>query len=178
MARKKTNRKYSRSVFSDVVCQKCGLCTDPSFCYTFYKKNPARFFEHCYPQLINIKTWPSSKGKSKRLFKKIFCSSGTCGKRKKNGRKCSDLKNCQWSFYPTTLTLVGNGTGIGANIKEAFGTATRKRRRKKKKKYIVAAYPTFFCSDNDEWKREIQEALNDNTDTEKQDRSVESSSQS
>ena len=180
MAKKKP-KKYTKDVFKDVVCSKCGLCMElfSCFCYGIYKKNPSQFFNHCYPQLLKTKAWPTSKGKSKRLFKNIFCMSGACGKKKKKGRKCRDIKGCMWSFCPTTLTSIRAGSGVSNEVKQILGFTGRQRRRKKaKKKFIPVAYPTFFCSDNDEWRREIQEALNDNINIEEPNRSDESSGQS
>jgi len=179
MARKKKKQKYTKDEFADIICAKCGLCLDDraNFCYVMYKKNHARFFEHSYPKLLKVGYWPHSKSKSKKLFKKIFCTSGACGKKKKGGKKCKDISSCMTFFYPSAIVLVRAGHGISDEMTRVLGFAKRARRRKKKKKkekFVVAAYPTFFCSDDEQWKKEIREALYGKDNVEKQDRGSES----
>jgi len=166
MARKKQKQKqkYTKDEFADIVCPKCALCVEdrPNFCYVMYKKNTARFFEYSYPKLIKAAYWPHSKNKSKRLFKKIFCGSGICGKKRKKGKRCQDLNSCMINFYPAALAFVQAGRGIDTDVTKVLGFVGKSKLRKKKRKkskFIAAAYPTFFCSDNEEWKKEIREAL-------------------
>lgn len=175
MAKKKKKYKYTKTEFTDIVCSKCGLCPPdvPHFCYYIYKKDPGKFFKSSYSRLMGIKNWPSSKNKSKKEFKKIFCSLQVCGKKKK--KKCKDITTCLNNFHPDIMVQIQGGRGIDGMVGNTLlkvKKRLRKSKRKKKKWYIVESEPTFFCSDDKEWKKEIEEALHGQPIAQEQDYSI------
>jgi len=175
---KREKYRYTRATFTDIVCGKCGLCSPdvPCFCYNMYKKAPDDFFKSTYKQLRNIKKWPSKRSRSKKEFEKIFCSLQACGKKKK--KNCKTIASCMDSFYPAVMSQIQEGRGIsntaGNGLLKIKGRLrkNKKSKRKKKKQYIVESKPTFFCSDNKEWKEEVEEALHGESIIKEQDYSI------
>lgn len=179
MAKKQKKRyKYTETEFINKVCANCGLCPpDVShFCYYIYEKSPRKFMKSSYSQLTGIKNWPSTKSRSKKKFKEIFCSLQVCGKKKR--KKCNNIMNCLNNFYPSAMVQIQRGRGIKDILGNLGNTPLKtirrhkKSKRKQKKAYIVESKPTFFCSDNKEWKDDIEEALHGKSIAQGQDNSI------
>lgn len=160
-SRKKFKYRYTKSEFKDIVCAHCGLCpknTDPAFCFDeVYKKSPKLFMNTIYGKLVQHR-WPIPSDfdevddRVENFFKKTFCDSNICEYNKYNDGVCKQLEACVTKFNAQLQS--------GSAISLSKPTKTKKKKGKKKPRYVVAPYPTFFCSDGFETK--VREILNGN----------------
>jgi hypothetical protein len=161
MAKKKKNKKkqkqlrYNKKQFADIICQQCGICKflDPTFCYEAYKLNPKAFMDKCYMALLKLGLCLKKTSGNVELirFQEVFCYSGLCGPNKQF--TCMELAECFNEFKKQV-----NGEESGKN----FSAKKDKKQRKRERRHedtIVVAYPTFFSSDNEEFKAKIEEIL-------------------
>lgn len=157
--KQKSKRKhYNKKEFRGIVCGQCCLCTstDPKYCYEIaYKESPDVFMSNVFTGLVNYRGWLDKNNTSLYFiqinhFREIFCHSGICGKGNKTG--CSKILDCFNAFKNQTLNI----------------TVTD-RRKLRQEPVIFEAYPTFFISEDENFRKEIKEIFEDGNRDIKQD---------
>lgn len=159
MGKKKKNKKkqkrYNKGQFEDIVCRQCGICKflGPTFCYEAYKIDPKTFMDRCYMALLKLNLVLEKSGGSVELmrFQEVFCYSGLCGPNKQYS--CLELLEC---FTEFKKQVNGEESGKKFSVKK---NKKQRKRELKREETIVVAYPTFFSSDNEDFKAKIEGIL-------------------
>jgi len=149
--KKKKSKVYTKSQFVEIICSHCALCghkPNPLFCYAeAFKKDPKTFINVSYPRLIEFGIWLSGHPQHTvesslhvDSFKRIFCRSGICGEEK---TVCVEILTCYECFR---MQFRDRKTRI-------------MKKTNSKKPVVMKPYPTFFTSNNEEWKNLIKEIL-------------------
>ena len=154
--RKNKRKKYNKSQFIEIVCQHCGICPKlwgPTFCYDLYKRDPETFINKCYMELLRFRLLFDKdnlelKPPNMAGFKKIFCYSGICG-------------TSRWDCPQEAFCFSNFMEQIGSEDKNILIQPGFHGRKNKKEREVFVAYPTFFHSDNKEFKSKIEEILDD-----------------
>lgn len=202
--RKSYNKKQFENVLCS-GCRVCtGYAQGPGFCYDLYREKPELFLEGVYTKLVTIEDWPwtvktkvggeimafrnvsvadsvNSKMVEMAAFRNIFCRSGICETNDQDA--CPLFEDCILAFRKQTghwgdAPMLTGAPMNNAKLNKRQAKRERKKaakKNKKKAKYICKAYPTFFTSDREGWKEQIEEILSDGNKDIKQDTSVESS---
>lgn len=158
--KKRAKRKYkifNKTQFVDIICNNCLLCghkPDPSFCYgKIYKKGPKVFINEIYTKLLGYGLWlknePDVTIDNSFImddFKRIFCRSGICDI-DETEIECQNILVCYASFRH--------------QFHDADKRNKKKKKNKKNKSVVFRAYPTFFTSNDKQWKEQIKEILKD-----------------
>lgn len=148
--KKKKKNGYNKKEFLAIVCDQCRVCNTkkPSYCYEIvYKEWPDFFMQTIFPGLVGYRSW-LDKAKSSvdsiliSHFREMFCHSGICGP----GHKM----NCQHAYEC-----------FNAFRKQSTGLKVEDRRAVKSGPKILEAYPTFFMSENEDFRKEVEEILSD-----------------
>ena len=203
--RKSYNKKQFENVLCSGCRVCSGYATGPDFCYELYKENPEAFLDGAYKKLTTIEDWPwtvrskvggevmafrnvsihdsvNSKLVETAVFRNIYCRSGVCVT--SDPGNCPMLDECMMNFRRQTGNWGDSPMITGAHPagRVKLNKKQAKRERKKaarksrgKAKYICKAYPTFFTSDREGWKEQIEEILTDGDKNSKQDTSTGSS---
>lgn len=158
--RGKAKKAYNKNQFIDIICAQCKMCRiyGPIYCYDVaYKTDPEIFMSEVYTRLLRQKLWldknqVNSDSINIVQFREIFCYSGICG----GGYKlsCHSALDCFNSFYDQI-----KGIKIRDNRKKYKG----------KEPIIFEPYPTFFISEDENFRKEIKEILSDGNRDIKQD---------
>lgn len=146
-------KKYNKNQFIDIVCAQCKICRiyEPTYCYNVaYKENPDMFMSEVYPRLLRQKFWLDKHQVGPDFiqiaqFRDLFCLSGMCGGGYK--MECRESLRCFNAFRDQMK---------GVKVRDK-----RKGKSKKKEPVIFAAYPTFFISDEEDFRNEIRGILGD-----------------
>lgn len=151
--KKKRSKMFNKTQFIAIICSQCSLCghkPNPLFCYTkIYKKEPKIFMDEIYSKLLGYSEWLNSQPFTNihrsfivEDFKRMFCRSEMCGDRV----ICQDILTCYGGFK--------------AQFKDA-DERNKKKEKATKKPVVMKAYPTFFSSDDEQWRNLIKEILDD-----------------
>lgn len=159
--KKKKNRSkksYNKKQFVEILCQQCNVCesVNPSFCYDVYKRDPITFVNDCYMGLLKLRMQLDNVGGNLNIidmskFRETFCHVGICGPNN-FVNKCAHEKLCFDSFINQIS---------GKHVKSKSLKHINKKSKQKKERMVFVAYPTFFSSDNEEFKAKIGAILND-----------------
>lgn len=148
--RKQKKKKYTKNQFVDIVCQQCDMCAawDPHYCYEIaYLADPELFMKNVYTKLLQHKIRVEAGGGFDMMhFREVFCYSGLCGKGAK--MSCPEGVTCFNSFVDQRM-------GVKVTDKRKF------KRKKKHKDVYFHPYATFFISDDEEFRKEIEGILSD-----------------
>lgn len=161
--KKKRNKyKYTKEEFYSILCSNCSVCSSNSdnnlFCYSQYKANNKNFIKKVYPSLRTIE-WPDKLFVQLTVFCNVFCKNClNYSTEKKEDNTCTYAQDCFQAFraqadpvYSDSLSLSGFKEDV---IKKNVNKTLNKKA--KKNKYVVQPYMTFFCSGDENWKREVK----------------------
>jgi len=164
MARKGKNKrkqkKFSKRQFIEIVCSGCSVCQDienPFFCYnTIYKSNPKKFVD-VLKNLINIRNHLELSNQlvgdlEVEEFAETFCDTGICNNI--FNVFCPTLPECH-----TMFKAQANSEGKTQSLKHKVAKFKQKVNARKRRRYICHAYPTFFSSNNEKFKADIERIL-------------------
>lgn len=143
--------KYTKKQFIGVICNQCRICKvhDPYFCYdNVYKTWSQGFISNTYPKLLKLRYFVknSSLGRNyinRMHFTDLFCGSEPCNNN--NGFDCNMSNQCFTHFRDQIL-------GVNSNNKA--------KPIKQDNQRVVKAYPTFFISGNEAFKKDVEDVLN------------------
>jgi hypothetical protein len=156
MAKRKNKKMLTKWDFTGMLCTQCMLCregTEPEFCYQHvYKQNPKRFIELVFPRLLkagerimdgDFDGEANPAKEMNKLFDFVFSIVHF------QNRNAARIDFANQVTAPTFSPSSRKKTDKQLAREER--TAKRKAKKAKKgkkgkKRYIVAAYPTFFCS--------------------------------
>jgi hypothetical protein len=163
--KKGKRKRYNKKEFVGIVCNQCCLCsaTEPSYCYEIaYKEDPDMFMSNVFPGLINYRSWLDKNNISSLFmqtnhFREVFCHSGICGADSK--AVCVRISDCYNAFRQQTSSVA---------VKD-------RRKLRKEGQKIFEPYPTFFISEDEGFRKEIEEILSDGDRNIEQNRSEGSS---
>jgi len=150
---KKNSNKYTKKQFIGVVCKQCRICKvyDPYFCYdSVYKEWPRAFIENTYPKLLKLRPLIKTSGLGRNYinrfhFADLFCCSEPCNN--SEGISCHMSLQCFNYFRDQILA-------INSTCKVKPITQSKQR--------VVKAYPTFFISNDETFRKSVEDVLNEN----------------
>ncbi len=153
---KRERKKYNKQQFVGIICAQCAICAldEPTYCYNVaYLEDHKMFMSDVYPRLLKFAARIDKEGYPKGFinimrFREVFCYSGICGKGYKS--TCEDALRCFNAFRDQV-----DGIGI------PDGKKKKKKKKQKREPVVFEPYPTFFISDNEEFKKEVEEILSD-----------------
>lgn len=172
--RKSKKRKQAKKrAFKSNQCIKCALCNDgfsPDFCYdVLFSKSPKRFVSHVFTNLISHrhfvlqileKSYEEVElcGLSLSIFRQIFCTSCICD----CGVPIERLQYCISAFKKQADGFIGPKT-----VRKVFSNKYKKR---KKKKADPIPKVSVIISNNDAFKAEVRQILENNLKQPNKDR--------
>ena len=158
--RSRKNKPISKKKFINQICKKCKVCSGnftPSFCYKkMYKNNTDKFLGHTLKRLFqNQNPLKLLVGDTRTIyddlttpiFKEVFCKSNSCTHCAKSHNQ---TKQCMYLFREQLLQY------------SKVGSIIRKLNVMKPKKKDPPSV-TIICSDNEDFKEEVQRIIENNS---------------